>query len=128
MSTYQTCFPPLLTSAVVKWAKEHVDAFNAILARQLSSVEKGSEVWEQCVEQAKAHAGMLMEVGLDFREQVGRGVSDDDETALKNGTSNGSKKKEAEGLGLQVAVEGVVEGDGEEGSGESEEPVGLGVS
>lgn len=60
-------------SACVKWAKEHVDAFNKILARQLSSVEEGSKLWQDCMDQALEHAGMLTEVGLDFKELVGRG-------------------------------------------------------
>lgn len=60
-------------SACVKWAKEHVDAFNVLLERQLSSVEKSSQVWQECMDQALAHAGMLTEVGLDFTELVGRG-------------------------------------------------------
>jgi hypothetical protein len=59
-------------SACVKWAKEHVDEFNSILARQLSSVEEGGQVWQKCMEQAHEHAAMLGEVGLDFKELVGR--------------------------------------------------------
>lgn len=61
-------------SACVKWAKEEVDAFNAILARQLSSVEEGGEVWTQCMNRAQEHAKMLSEVGLDFRNLVGKDV------------------------------------------------------
>ena len=63
-----------MMSACVKWAKEEVDAFNAILARQLSSAEEGGEVWTECVSRAKEHATMLSEVGLDFRNMVGRNV------------------------------------------------------
>ena len=59
-------------SACVKWAKEEVEAFNAILARQLSSTEAGGEVWEKCMGRAREHAKMLAEVGLDFRNLVGR--------------------------------------------------------
>lgn len=59
-------------SACVKWAKEHVDAFNILADRQLSSVDRDSPVWQECMEQAVAHAGMLTEVGLDFSELVGR--------------------------------------------------------
>lgn len=61
-------------SACVKWAKEEVDAFNLLLARQLSSAEEGGEVWTQCMNRAKEHATMLSEVGLDFRNLVGRNV------------------------------------------------------
>lgn len=61
-----------MMSACVRWAKEEVEVFNGILARQLSSTEKGSEVWTQCMERAKQHAQMLSEVGLDFRNLVGQ--------------------------------------------------------
>lgn len=63
-----------MMSACVKWAKEEVDAFNVILARQLSSTEKDGVVWQQCMDQAKTHAKMLEEVQLDFRDLVGREV------------------------------------------------------
>ncbi|KAI5868423.1 serine/threonine-protein phosphatase pp2a catalytic subunit [Durotheca rogersii] len=70
---FQSCFPQTLMSACVKWAKEEVDKFNVILARQLSSTEKDGEVWKQCIGRAKAHAEMLEEVHLDFRGlDVGR--------------------------------------------------------
>lgn len=74
VSTFQVCFPPLLMSACVKWAKEQVDAFNSILARQLSSTEREGPVWTACMMQAKEHAQMLSEVGLDFRSLIGRNV------------------------------------------------------
>jgi exocyst complex component 8 len=64
-------------SACVKWAKEQVDTFNIILARQLSSTEHGGPVWTECMNQAKVHAKMLSEVGLDFKSLVGRDVSSD---------------------------------------------------
>ena len=63
-------------SACVKWAKEQVDAFNVILARQLSSTERGGQLWMECMNQAKEHAKMLSEVGLDFKSLIGRDVSD----------------------------------------------------
>jgi hypothetical protein len=75
---YQKCFPQVLMSACVKWAKEHVDAFNVIVARQLSSVDSQSAVYQECMEQAYEHAGMLSEVGLDFKDLVGKGVSNED--------------------------------------------------
>ncbi|KAF2873425.1 exocyst complex subunit [Massariosphaeria phaeospora] len=72
---YQKCFPQVLMSACVKWAKEHVDVFNVILARQLSSVEKTSpELWKECMDQAHMHAALLKDVGLDFTELVGKGL------------------------------------------------------
>lgn len=63
-----------MMSTCVKWAKEEVEAFNLILARQLSSTEPGGEVWTQCVDRAKEHAKMLSEVGLDFMNLVARNV------------------------------------------------------
>ncbi|ORY18997.1 Cullin repeat-like-containing domain protein [Clohesyomyces aquaticus] len=77
VDTYQKCFPQVMMSACVKWAKEHVDAFNTILARQLSSVDQGSQVWRDCMDQAFAHAAMLTQVGLDFKELVGKGVDEE---------------------------------------------------
>jgi hypothetical protein len=61
----------VMMSACVKWAKEHVDAFNELLERQLSSVPRESETWIVCMERAKEHAGMLGEAGLDFRGLIG---------------------------------------------------------
>lgn len=57
-------------SACVKWAKEQVDAFNLILARQLSSVDQDNPIWHECIEQAKTHASMLSDVGLDFENLI----------------------------------------------------------
>lgn len=79
-----------MMSACVKWAKEEVDTFNAILSRQLSSTEEGGKVWTQCMDQAKEHANMLYEVGLDFRNLVGQNVK-----VVTNGTSS-----DPVGLGL----------------------------
>ena len=92
VSTFQTCFPPLLMSACVKWAKEQVDNFNIILERQLSSTERGGPVWTECMEQAKEHAKMLTEVGLDFKGLIGR-----ETTSVQGQSGNGS---EPVGLGL----------------------------
>jgi hypothetical protein len=73
---FQTCFPQQLMSACVKWAKEHVDQFNILLKRQLSSVDEGGKLWTECMLIAHEHARMLKEVGLDFTELVGNGVRD----------------------------------------------------
>ena len=62
-----------MISACVKWAKERLDEFNEILARQLGSVRVGSETWRDCMERAKEHAGMMGEVGLYFVNLVGVG-------------------------------------------------------
>lgn len=82
-----------MMSACVKWAKEEVEAFNVILARQLSSTDEGGEVWSLCMERAKLHAKMLSEVGLDFRNLVGATVQDT-EKAVADGPV---------GLGLRSA-------------------------
>ena len=81
VSDFQACFPPLMMSACVKWAKEQVDDFNEILARQLSSVEKDGPVWTECMDQAKEHASLLSEVGLDFKSMIGRGHDTEKEAA-----------------------------------------------
>jgi hypothetical protein len=59
-------------SACVKWAKEQVEAFNSILARQLSSTERGGPVWTECMNQAREHAKLLSAVGLDLNSLIGR--------------------------------------------------------
>lgn len=71
VSIYQQCFPPLMMSACVKWAKEHLDEFNRILASQLSNVQRDSPTWTECMERAREHAKMIDEVGLDFKDLVG---------------------------------------------------------
>ena len=64
-----------MMSACVKWAKEEVDAFNAILERQLSSTEYGGTAWRKCMDQARQHAEMLSDVGLDFKNLVGQDMA-----------------------------------------------------
>jgi len=76
VSTFQKCFPPIMMSACVKWAKERLNDFNDLLAKQLSSVRQGSETWRDCVGRAREHAGMMAEVGLDFRDLVGLGMGE----------------------------------------------------
>jgi exocyst complex component 8 len=56
-----------MMSSCVRWAKEQVEDFNAILSRQLSTVEPTSQTWKLCMERAHLHAAKLSEVGLDFR-------------------------------------------------------------
>ncbi|KAI9876461.1 MAG: exocyst complex component exo84 [Pleopsidium flavum] len=87
VSIYQQCFPPLLMSACVKWAKEHVDGFNVILARQLSSVKTDSPVWAECMERAREHAMLLAEVGLDFKDLIGKDIHSGSQ--VRNGVSMG---------------------------------------
>ncbi|MCJ1275756.1 exocyst complex component exo84 [Puttea exsequens] len=77
VKTFQQCFPPVMMSACVKWAKERLDDFNGLLGRQLGSVRVGSETWQDCVGKAKEHAGMMGEVGLDFVGLVGAALSEE---------------------------------------------------
>ncbi|KAG6039821.1 exocyst complex component exo84 [Claviceps citrina] len=84
VQTFQSCFPPPMMSACVKWAKEEVEAFNRILSRQLSSTEQGGPVWTQCMERAKEHATKLSDVGLDFKDLIGK------ETGPTSKTQKGS--------------------------------------
>lgn len=72
-----------MMSACVKWAKEHVDDFNVILARQLSSLNPENPAWKECMERAHTHAHMLSDVGLDFKDLIGKDVS---ENPLVNGS------------------------------------------
>lgn len=60
-----------MMSACVKWAKEHLDHFNGILASQLANVPRDSPTWKQCMDRAREHAQMMDEVGLDFKGLVG---------------------------------------------------------
>ncbi|KAF2083536.1 hypothetical protein K490DRAFT_51405 [Saccharata proteae CBS 121410] len=76
VQTYQTCFPPVAMSACVKWAKDLVEDFNAILARQLSSVERDGKVFQECVDRAKSTGQMVQGVGLDFKDLIGRGAGE----------------------------------------------------
>ena len=74
VDTYQKCFPSAMMSACVVWAKERVEAFNDGLSRALSGVEKGGEAWRQGLHRARELAGLMEEVGLDFRTLVGMGL------------------------------------------------------
>jgi hypothetical protein len=72
---FSVCFPTAMMSACVKWAKGHVDEFNQLLQRQLSSVDSESATYKECMERAMLHANMLEEVGLDFKDLIGRSAS-----------------------------------------------------
>lgn len=74
-----------MMSACVKWAKEHVDDFNIILARQLSSLNPENPAWRECMDRAHTHAQMLSEVGLDFKDLIGKDVSDSQATSANRG-------------------------------------------
>lgn len=66
-------------SACVKWAKEHVDQFNILLRRQLSSVDESLPVYKECMDQAHEHAALLKDVGLDFSDLIGKEVDEEKE-------------------------------------------------
>ena len=72
ISIYQQCFPTFMTSACIKWAKRHLDDFNALLGRQLYSVEPGTSTWESCMDIVREHASLLNEVGVDFEDLIAR--------------------------------------------------------
>lgn len=75
ISIYQQSFPIPMTSACIKWAKQHLDGFNAILARQLSSVEPETTVWRKSMEVVHEYANHLSEVGVDFKDMIGKGLA-----------------------------------------------------
>ncbi|RAL17057.1 exocyst subunit EXO84 [Aspergillus homomorphus CBS 101889] len=78
ISIYQQCFPPVMSSASIKWAKHHLDGFNALLTRQLSSVQRGTTVYQKCLDIVHDHANMLTEVGVDFTDLVAKGLEVED--------------------------------------------------
>jgi hypothetical protein len=88
VNIFQSCFPAVMMSACVKWAKEQVDEFNQILARQMSTVEQSSDIWQECMECVKEHASSMVEVGLEFRHLVGLGMDTDGRT-MPTASSNG---------------------------------------
>ncbi|PLN86750.1 putative exocyst complex component Exo84 [Aspergillus taichungensis] len=74
ISIYQQCFSPAMSSACIGWAMRQLEGFNTLLTRQLSSVQRGTSVWDKCLEIVHSHADMLSEVGVDFRDLVARGL------------------------------------------------------
>ena len=76
ISIYQQCFPSAMSSASIKWAKQHMDDFNTLLTRQLSSVQRGTSVWDKCMAIVREYAGLLTQVGVDFTDLVARGLEE----------------------------------------------------
>lgn len=72
-----------MTSSCIRWAKLHLDGFNALLSRQLSSVQRGTSVWQKCLDIVHEHAALLTEVGVDFTDLVARGLEDQSEDGLR---------------------------------------------
>lgn len=83
--TFNQSFPATSGSAVVRWAKERVDEFNSALERQLGTVDRGSEIWNACIQTVKEQAVALGEVGVDFRGLVARDLDGDAAGATLNG-------------------------------------------
>lgn len=81
ISIYQQCFPGVMTSSCIRWAKHHLDGFNGLLSRQLSSVQRGTTVWQKCLDIVHEHANMLTEVGVDFTDLVARALEENGEPA-----------------------------------------------
>lgn len=72
---FQASFPASTLSACIKWAHGNLEVFNALLVRQLSAIEKDGRVWRDCMDVVWAHEHELLgDVGLDFREVIGRGL------------------------------------------------------
>ena len=74
--TFAASFPPPSSSSVVKWAKERIDEFNESLERQLSSVEQGSPLWNECIDVVKHQSEVLRDVGVDFSGLVAKGLAE----------------------------------------------------
>lgn len=89
ISVYQQCFPPWMSSACIKWATEHLDGFNSLLTRQLSSVERGTSVWKKCLDIVDEHAAMLTDVGVDFHDIIAKGLVDGDRNRNGDQDRNG---------------------------------------
>ncbi|RMJ25929.1 hypothetical protein PHISP_03184 [Aspergillus sp. HF37] len=79
ISIYQQCFPAVMSSACIKWAKHHLDDFNSLLTRQLGSVQRGTSVWHKCMDIVREYAGLLTQVGVDFTDLVARGLEEGEE-------------------------------------------------
>ena len=91
---YQASFNKDTMSAVVKWANTHLEGFNGVLQRQMSSVDKGGRVWRECMDVVWEHErGMLGENGLDFREVIGRGLEVRDVVVSKDDAKTGSRSR-----------------------------------
>lgn len=69
-------FPTGSQSVGVRWAKGRVDEFLGLVRRQLSCVEREGECWVRCREIVEAEAGVLGEVGVEFRAVVVRGLEE----------------------------------------------------
>jgi len=81
---YQASFAPGTISACIKWANDHLETFNTLLVRQLSAIEREGKLWRECMDVVWVHEReMLGDVGLDFREAIGRDLELSDITSAK---------------------------------------------
>ncbi|RMZ85643.1 hypothetical protein DV737_g616, partial [Chaetothyriales sp. CBS 132003] len=72
---YNASFNPATMSAVVKWANDHLERFNELLQRQLSTVDRHANTWRECMDLVWEHERTVLgSEGLDFAEVVGRGL------------------------------------------------------
>ncbi|CAI7655508.1 unnamed protein product [Penicillium pancosmium] len=81
IAIYQQCFPGVMSSSCIRWAKHHLDGFNGLLGRQLSSVQRGTSVWQKCLDIVHEHAALLTAVGVDFTDLVARGLEDGEDAS-----------------------------------------------
>ncbi|KAH9845008.1 exocyst complex component exo84-like [Teratosphaeria destructans] len=99
--TFSSSFPAASGSAVVRWAKERVDEFREGLERQLSSVERGTELWDECLLVVQGQAEVLKEVGVDFSNMIARGLEDG--TPAPNGVVASGVARDGQAVGLGVS-------------------------
>lgn len=86
---YQASFASSTTSACIKWSNDHLDTFNTLLVRQLSAVDSRGKLWRECMDVVWSHENeMLGEVGLDFREVIGRGLETKEVPAPRQGSGS----------------------------------------
>lgn len=91
---YQASFAPGTISACIKWANDHLETFNTLLVRQLGAIEKEGKLWRECMDVVWGHEReMLGDVGLDFREAIGRGLELRDITPAKPGPPGGGEAR-----------------------------------
>ncbi|KAF2482995.1 hypothetical protein BDY17DRAFT_323761 [Neohortaea acidophila] len=100
LRTFSASFPASSGSSGVKWAKERVEEFNAGLERAISGVERGSELWETCLQVVRERAEVLREVSVDFRTLIGKNLVGE-EASGKDGQQSGAQNA-AIGLGVST--------------------------
>jgi hypothetical protein len=74
---FQEGFGATAGSIGVRWAKGRVDEFLGLVGRKKSCVERGGEVWGECVQSVGEQVGVLGEVAVDFRGVVQRGLEEE---------------------------------------------------